>query len=601
MPHAPAREDPDGPNSGKQPVFAGNALGASRRTFDTLAGDGILGAVGVEFAILGPLEARDAEGQIRISGTKQLGLLALLLLRANQFVPIPRLIEELWPYEPPAQPVEAVQELVYQLRKTIERNAQRGSVVERNADSYRIIVGPAGLDLYRFERLVRKAADARHGGDLRFASSTLREALDAWRGAPLANVTVDPLTAAHAEITRLHELRLGALVDRIEVELDLGFAEEAVPELEALILEHPLDERLRALLMLALYRSGRQADALSVFQETRSALRDDLGIEPGRRLQELQQSILRHDPELDPVKASGSGTAAQTSRGRTVIVIAEQEAQVDSLLRLSSALARSQLARELIFALVVGESDLLARASGVAEKWRASLTGQGIEARTAAFTSPSAAAEAVRLATREDVDLLLMACPPELAAEGVIPAGLRLVLAEAPCDVALVREGTGDAYAAQRILVPFGGLRHDWAALETAAWVAKALHVPLALLGIDARDENGGRDASSVLADASLLLQQVVGMSAEPRLAAAPQEALLQAADEPALLVVGLPDRWYQSGIGPLRQALAQPSHASLLFVRSGSRPSGLNPPETSPVFRWSVLTKSLPAPQRSA
>ncbi|HEX3255005.1 MAG TPA: BTAD domain-containing putative transcriptional regulator, partial [Gaiellaceae bacterium] len=520
----------------------------------------------------------------------------------NQFVPIPRLIEELWPYEPPAQPVEAVQELVYQVRKTVERTAPRGSVLERNAESYRIIVGPSGLDLYRFERLVRKAADARHAGDLRFASSTLREALDLWRGPPLAGLTFEPLTAARAEITRLNELRLGALVDRIEVELDLGLAEEAVPELEALIREHPLDERLRELLMLALYRSGRQADALSVFQETRSALNDELGIEPGRRLQDLQKSILRHDPELDPVEeASGAATAAPTKRGRTVIVIAEQEAEVDGLLRLSSALARSQLARELIFALVVGESGLLGRASVVAEKWRASLTGQGIEARTAAFTSPSAGADAVRLATREDVDLLLMACPPELAAEGVIPDGLRLVLAEAPCDVALLREGTGDAYAAEQILVPFGGLRHDWTALETAAWVAKALHVPLALLGIDARAENGGRDASSVLADASLLLQQVVGMSAEPRLAAEPQEALLQAADEATLLVVGLPDRWHQSGIGPLRQALARPTRGTLLFVRSGSRPSGLNPPETSPVFRWSVLVKGLPAPQRSA
>lgn len=562
---------------------------------------GYCATVGVEFAILGPLEARDAEGQIRISGTKQLGLLAVLLLRPNQFVPIPRLIEELWPHELPTQPVEAVQELVYQVRKAVERTAPRGSVLERNADSYRIIVGPSGLDLYRFERLVRKAAEARQAGDIRFASSTLREALDVWRGPPLANLTFEPLTAARAEITRLDELRLGALVDRIEVELDLGLAEEAVPELEALILEHPLDERLRALLMLALYRSGRQADALTIFQETRSALNDELGIEPGRRLQELQQSILRHDPELDPVEASGSASAAPTSRGRTVIVIAEQEAEVDGLLGLGSALARSQLARELIFALVVGESGLLGRASAVAGKWRASLTGQGIEARTAAFTSPSAGADAVRLATREDVDLLLMACPPELAAEGVIPDGLRLALAEAPCDVALLREGTGDAHAAEQILVPFGGLRHDWTALETAAWAAKALHVPLALLGIDARDENGGRDASSVLADASLLLQQVVGMSAEPRLAAEPQEALLQAADEATLLVVGLPDRWHQSGIGPLRQALARPSRGTLLFVRSGSRPSGLNPPETSPVFRWSVLMKGLPAPQRSA
>lgn len=235
----------------------------------------------MEFRILGPLEVV-AEGRaVSLGGTRQRALLAVLLTRANQVVSTERLIDELWGERPPKEARNTVQFYVSQLRKVL--GADR---IETRAPGYAIRIERDELDLHRFERLVAEGGPA------------LTEALSLWRGPALADFAYEPF--AQAEIARLEELRLAALEQRLEADLALGRHGELVGELEALVAEHPLRERLRGQLMLALYRSGRQAEALDVYRETRRVLVDELGIEPSPTLQELERSILRHDPGLQP-------------------------------------------------------------------------------------------------------------------------------------------------------------------------------------------------------------------------------------------------------------------------------------------------------------
>jgi predicted ATPase/DNA-binding SARP family transcriptional activator len=242
---------------------------------------------GADFRLLGPLEvARDGRA-LAIGGARQRALLALLLLHANELVPRERLIDGLWGEEPPETAPNALQVAVHALRKLLgrERIVTRGQ-------GYLLRVEPGELDLERFERLVERA---RAEGPAA-AAETLREALALWRGRALGDLADPPF--AWAERERLDELRLAALEQRLEADLALGRHAELVAELEALSGEHPYRERLRQLLMLALYRTGRQAEALEVYQQARRTLVDDLGIDPTPELQELERAILRHDPAL---------------------------------------------------------------------------------------------------------------------------------------------------------------------------------------------------------------------------------------------------------------------------------------------------------------
>jgi YVTN family beta-propeller protein len=247
----------------------------------------------LNFRILGPLEAEQDGRLLALGGSKQRGLLALLLLRANEVVPRDRLIDELWGERAPETAVTALQGYVSALRKTLGPNR----IVTR-APGYLLQVEPGALDLTRFERLVRQGRAALSDGNADAASAALTEALSLWRGAPLADL--DSTARAHAERLRLEELRLGALEDKLEAELALGRHADLVPELEALVAQHPLREKLRAQLMLALYRSGRQAEALETYQEARRLLVGELGLEPGGALRSLEQAILNHDPALEP-------------------------------------------------------------------------------------------------------------------------------------------------------------------------------------------------------------------------------------------------------------------------------------------------------------
>src|SRR6266508_6208558 len=239
----------------------------------------------MEFRILGPLEVLDDEGRpIPIHRGKEQALLAYLLLHRNELVASERLIDELWAERPPATAPKILQNAVSQLRKALGE----GRLATR-PPGYVLRLEPGELDLDRFERL---AAEGRKTGD----AERLREALAVWRGEPLANLS-DELFAQRAALN-LEEQRLAVLEDRIEADLAAGRHGELVSELEELVAEHPVRERLYGQLMLALYRGGRQAEALEAYQRARRTLGAELGLEPGPQLQELERRILKQDPAL---------------------------------------------------------------------------------------------------------------------------------------------------------------------------------------------------------------------------------------------------------------------------------------------------------------
>jgi predicted ATPase/DNA-binding SARP family transcriptional activator len=245
--------------------------------------------MGLEVRILGPLEVVVDGEPRRLGGRKQRSLLALLALAPGEVVSADRLIEELWPaYDPRAR--ARLHVYVSQVRKVI------GGAVGGRSEGYALDVAPDGVDAWRFERLAAAGGDALRAGDPEAAARTLREALGLWRGAALEDCAHGALV--EPTIARLGELRLAALEDRLEAELACGRAEELLPELEALVAEQPLRERLRAAQMLALYRAGRRAEALAAYAAARRELLDDLGLEPGPDLRRLHEAVLREDPSL---------------------------------------------------------------------------------------------------------------------------------------------------------------------------------------------------------------------------------------------------------------------------------------------------------------
>jgi DNA-binding SARP family transcriptional activator len=249
----------------------------------------------VEFGFLGPLAVWRDGREVPIGAAKQRALLTLLLLRRGELVPTEALLDGLWGERPPATGVKVVQVYVSQLRKALGEG-----LVETRPAGYRVRLDPGALDADRFEGLLERGRGLLAGGEAGHAGDVLREALALWRGPPLAEFRYEAF--ARDEIGRLEELRLAALELRLEADLALGRHTETVPELEALVREHPLRESLRGLLMLALYRAGRQADALAAYQEARAALVEELGLDPSESLQRLEQAILQHDPALDPTR-----------------------------------------------------------------------------------------------------------------------------------------------------------------------------------------------------------------------------------------------------------------------------------------------------------
>jgi len=449
---------------------------------------------------------------------------------------------------------------------------------------YVLRIEPGALDLFRFERLVDEGRTQLDRGLVADASRQLRDALSLWRGPALADFAYEAF--AQGAIARLEEIRLTALELRIHADLVLGRHDELIGELEGLVAEHPLRERLRGCLMTALYRSGRQAEALDVYRHARRALVEGLGIEPGADLQKLEQAILRHDPMLE--LGVTPRPAARQAAERSILVSVEDETRLEALLGVAGPLARHR-SRVLVLARVVSEAAELQAASAGLEARRSVLDAEAITARAASFTSSSPGVELARLATELDVDLLLAAASDELLVEGIPDEQLTALLERAPCDVAvLVRRGRAPGGP---VLVPFGGADHDWAAVELGAWLAQAADVPLRLAGAAAVPEQGRRDASRLLSHGALAVQRVLGISAEPLLVSSGEDEMLQATRDAGLLVVGLSARWHHEGLGAARLRLAREAPVPVVLVRRGVRPGGLAPPAALTRFTWSIRT----------
>jgi DNA-binding SARP family transcriptional activator/class 3 adenylate cyclase len=250
----------------------------------------------MEFRILGPLEVVDDGRSRALGGSQERALLALLLLSANRVVSGERLAEDLWGDHPPDGAAQALRVGVSRLRKALREVGGDGVLVTR-APGYLLGVDPEHLDAARFEALLAKGRDQAAAGQHQEAAVTLREALALWRGPVLADLADAPF--ARAEAARLEEARLAATEGRVEADLACGRHAELAAELDALTRAHPLREGLWAQRMLALYRSGRQAEALRAYQDLRLLLGEELGIEPSAPLRRLESAILRHEGELD--------------------------------------------------------------------------------------------------------------------------------------------------------------------------------------------------------------------------------------------------------------------------------------------------------------
>jgi DNA-binding SARP family transcriptional activator len=281
---------------------------------------------GLDFRLLGPLEVSSNGALLELGGPKQRALLALLLLDAGRAVSTDRLIDALWGEQPPRTAPTSLQNFVSQLRKVLGPD-----LLVTKPPGYLLRIEPSQVDVNRAQALLdeTKAAPAGERG------ARLRSALALWRGPPLEEFGYEAF--AQGEIARLEELRLTLLEDRLDADIETGNAGELVGELEALVAEHPLRERFREQLMLALYRSGRQAEALEVFQQGRRVLVDELGIDPSPRLQQLQAAILRQEINLEPARAAPAQdhfeeVARTILQGRVVPVLGTEVAELTARL-----------------------------------------------------------------------------------------------------------------------------------------------------------------------------------------------------------------------------------------------------------------------------
>ncbi|MGN6800185.1 MAG: AfsR/SARP family transcriptional regulator [Gaiellaceae bacterium] len=459
--------------------------------------------------ILGPFEAPADVGE-----GKPRAVLARLALDGGSAVPAHELVEDIWGSSPPPSAPKVLQAHVSGLRKALGRSA-----IETRGGGYALRLD---TDLRRFEELARRA---RSEPDAATRARTLREALALWRGEPLAEIR-EPF--ASRAVVRLTELRLEALSRRVDADLDLGEGESLVPELHAVVQREPLRERPRAHLMRALYRAGRQAEALAVYRDGRALLVAELGIDPGPELQELERAILHQDPSL----------AAHVEEPHDVIVCVGV-APIQLLAPLERDLVIVELGAGLVEAPVIAG------------------------ARCAAFTTSDPVADTVRLAREQNAELLIVRDAPAELLEG------------APCDVAL--SNGMDMLGDGPLAVAFGGGREEWPALELGAWLARAHGRTLKLLGTEADDDR--RDASRALAGASLALQRFAGVSVLTALIPPGPDAITGAA-----VVCSLP----RAELDATRRALLA-APFPVLLVHGGLRPSGLAPAETRTRFRWSL------------
>jgi DNA-binding SARP family transcriptional activator/predicted ATPase len=327
-----------------------------------------LGGLGltVDFRILGPLEVCVGDVTVAITAPRQRTVLAILLVRVNRVVSLDQLVDHLYGDRPPAQAVGSVQAYVSHLRRLLEPDRARRDaprVLVSRAPGYVLVVDPADIDASRFESTLAKAQAALAQGRPAAAAADIDAALAQWRGPALAEFAYEPF--AHAEAARLEELHTAALECRIDAHLALGRETVVVAEAEHHVAEHPLREHAWAALILSLYRSGRQGDALRAFQQCRTVLAEELGVDPGPQLRQLEADVLAHSPALDwrpPAAEHGASTTAGARVPSDVATDATRDpdsdpphlGREDEIARLAAALARARKGRGGL-ALVGGE------------------------------------------------------------------------------------------------------------------------------------------------------------------------------------------------------------------------------------------------------
>ena len=505
----------------------------------------------MEFRLLGPTEVVEGDEPITLGGHGPRALLALLLLQRGAPISTERLVDELWDASPPPAATNTVQQYVSQLRKQLGSDR----IVTRPA-GYALTLTTGELDVERFEMLLR--------------GERIHDALALWRGSPLADF--ESAAFAQLEIRRLEELRLAALERRVELDLERGVDSDLVAELTALVEVSPYRERLRGQLMLALYRSGRQVEALECYRAGRAALVEGLGIEPGEALQALERAILRHDASLDI--AAGE---PRRRPERPVLVVAADFDRLGSLLPTAEVLVTRPRRELLVAALLPAGSDARA-ATGALSEYRTERLAEGRDVRVVAYASAAPGDDVATLATEQDAGLVIVDASAGLTDGGELAADWLTLLLAAPCDVGILA-AQGRSEGAGPIVVPFGGLGHEWAAVELAAWIARNRDVPLRLAGV--------RSAGRLLARGSLAVQAAIGVVAEPLLVDPGTEGMRHAAEGASLVVLGLSDTWRREGVGTARRDLIRVCTAPVLLVRRGDRPGGLAPPHTITRFSW--------------
>jgi predicted ATPase/DNA-binding SARP family transcriptional activator len=274
------------------------------------------GPDGLRIELLGPVEAWVDGRPVALGGQRPRALFAVLALMGGRVVTVDRLIDELWGEDPPARARDSLQMHVSRLRKALAEAGADGGRLVSQAGGYLLEVRRGECDVDRWQRALDQARQARAGGELLVAREEVEEALGVWRGEPLGGVSANHLLVA--ERARLEEERLAAVIEGIELDLELGRHGELLGQLDALVRAHPFQDRLLELQMLALYRAGRQADALAVFQAARRRFVDELGIEPGHALRELQEHVLQHAAELGPPAGVAAGRGLPAPPNRTI-------------------------------------------------------------------------------------------------------------------------------------------------------------------------------------------------------------------------------------------------------------------------------------------
>jgi DNA-binding SARP family transcriptional activator len=505
----------------------------------------------LEFRILGPFAVLQEGAPLAIHGAKERAALAILLLSAGHVVSADHIIDALWGSEAPSTARNSLHVRIAALRKVLGSDR-----IETRPPGYVVHVQPGELDLQRFEHLL-----------VRGRGEDLREALAMWSGGPLADFARERW--ATPAIARLEEMRLLALEQLADIELELGRHAELVGLLEPELLDHPFRERLRAQLMLALYRSGRQADALAAYRVGRAVMVEQLGIEPYPAMQELEQAILRQDPALD--------LGQPGEPGRSILVAVFDGQRLEGLAEIADALARRS-GRTLILTRPIAIDGDLGEATVALQAQSERLVGGGTTTRVAAFRSRSPGRDVAGFAAEQDVDLVLIDGSAMLLDDPDVSD----LLDVAPCDVAVLSEGrTREG----NVMVPFIGADHDWSAVELGAWLASARDGTLTLVGPTQEQ----RDSSRLLASASIAVQRAFGVTVVPVVIAPDADDLVAAANEASVVVVGLTDRWRVEGLGPVRSALATQAVPPVILVHRGLRPGGLAPPEGLSRFTWSI------------